>query len=293
MTAIAATSVAEADLIELIIQPQRGWIAIDWGELSRFRELLYFLVWRDVKVRYKQTALGIAWAVLVPLTQMLVFTGVLGGLAGITDRLPRDLQDKYAVYLFAGQLPWFFFAAAAGSGGLSLLNSQHLLTKIYFPRLFIPTAVVCGALVDMLFSAIVYAVILAWFHIVPSWQMVFLPPLLLLLILAGLASAYVLSALTVSYRDFRFIIPFLVQTWMFASPVLYPLPSHKRLWVQWLFNANPLNGIIDGFRTCVLGPERFPWNFPELSWSIAAVCIALLYGLFYFRKTERRFADIA
>lgn len=274
---------------ELVIEPRRGWCSIDIREMWRQRELLYFLVWRDVKVRYKQTVLGVAWAVLVPLLSMLVFTVIFGNFAGLKDTLPAGLHNAYPVYVYAGLLPWLFFSNAISLGGLSLVNQQQLLTKIYFPRLFVPTATVGGGLVDMGISFCIFLGLLAVYGIMPSIGIVFLLPLVLLTAMASLGIAFLLSALTVSYRDFKFVIPFLVQIWQFLSPVVYPstiVPERYR----WLLALNPLTGIIDGFRSALLGTP-LPWLSVGIS-SLSTVALFIL-GLYYFRSAERRFADIA
>lgn len=269
---------------QTIIQPRSGWIPVDWREMWEFRELLYFLVWRDVKVRYKQTVLGAAWAILQPVFSMVVFTVIFGRLARIpSENLP------YAVFCYAGLLPWMFFANALTQGGQSLVNQQHLLTKVYLPRLFVPAASVIGGLVDFAISLGVYAVILAAYRIIPSWQVVFLPLLVVLTLMASLGFAFTLAALTVAYRDFRYVVPFMVQALMYLSPVVYPVgivpPEY-----HWVLALNPMAGIIDGYRSAVFGR---PWNGTTLSVSVASTCVLFLFGLYYFRRTERRFADIA
>jgi lipopolysaccharide transport system permease protein len=270
--------------VRTVIQPRKGWVPIDWHELWEFRELLYFLVWRDIKVRYKQTVLGVAWAVLQPLLTMVIFTVIFGRLAHMpSDGLP------YAVFVYAGLLPWTFFANSVTQGGQSLVNQQHLLTKVYLPRLFVPLASIGSALVDLVISFAVYATILTYYHVVPSWQIAYLPALVLLTALAALGLSFGLSALTVAYRDFRYVVPFMIQVLMFLSPVVYPVsivPSRY----QWLLALNPMAGIIDGYRAAILGR---PWNLTTLGVSSAATALLLLAGLFYFRSTERRFADIA
>lgn len=274
---------------ELVIEPNDGWINIDWRELWRYHELLGFLVWRDVSVRYKQTVLGVAWAILVPLFSMMIFTIIFGNFAGFNETLPKGLRGAYSVYVYAGLLPWLFFSNAISLGGMSLVNQQQLLTKIYFPRLFVPTATVGGALVDMGLSFVVFAGLMALFGVLPTASILLLPFFVALTVIASLGIAYALSALTVSYRDFRFVIPFMVQAWQYVSPVVYPtaiVPERYRL----LFALNPLTGAIEGFRGALLG-IAIDWRIVAVS---ATTSLALFtYGLFYFRKTERRFADIA
>ena len=276
-----------------IIEPRRGWLMPDWREMIEYRELLYFLVWRDVKVRYKQTVLGVAWAVLQPLFSMLVFTVIFGSFA----KIPSD-GYPYAVFVYAGLLPWTFFSSAVSIGGTSLINQQHVLTKIYFPRLFVPSAAVGAALVDLAISFGVYAVILAVYAAFPaegmksaalSWGLLAVPPLVLLTVMTALGCSWLLAALTVTYRDFRYVVPFLMQAMMYVSPVIYPVSIVPDRY-QWLLALNPMAGIIDGYRSAILGKE---WNLTTLGVSAAMTVAIFLYGLFYFRKTERRFADIA
>ncbi|MDH3347169.1 MAG: ABC transporter permease [Desulfobulbaceae bacterium] len=268
----------------ILIRPQKGWINIDWMELYHYRELLFFLAWRDILVRYKQTVLGVAWAVLQPVFMMVVFTVIFGRLAKIDSE-----GFPYAVFVYAGLLPWTFFSTAVSQSGLSLVSQQHLLTKIYFPRLFVPTASVGAGLVDLSISFAVYGVVLASYGVAPSAGMVWLPLLVLLTILAALGFGYTLAALTVSYRDFRFVVPFMMQAMMYISPVVYPVklvpPKYR-----WLLALNPMAGIIDGYRSAILGK---PWNLTTLAISTVVAIVLFVFGLFYFRKTERRFADIA
>jgi lipopolysaccharide transport system permease protein len=273
-----------AEPAEMVIQARKGWIAIDWNEIWHYRELLYFLVWRDLKVRYKQTVLGIAWAVLQPVLSTFIFTIIFGMFAKIpTGGLP------YAVFVYAGLLPFTFFQTGVNQAGLSLINQQNLLTKVYFPRLFVPTSSIGAGLIDMAISFGVYGIILACYRFEPSWQVVYLPFLVFLTILATLGLGYLLAALTVSYRDFRYVIPFMLQIFMYASPVVWSMemiPKKYRL----IAGLNPMAGIIDAYRSAILGQA---WHIPTLCISIATTIALFIFGLFYFRKTERRFADIA
>ncbi|KGO35717.1 phosphate ABC transporter permease [Desulfobulbus sp. Tol-SR] len=269
---------------EMIIRPRKGWINIDWAELYRYRELLFFLTWRDILVRYKQTVLGVAWSVLQPVFMMVIFTVIFGRLAKIdSEGLP------YAVYVYAGLLPWTFFSNAVSLSGLSLVNQQALLTKIYFPRLFVPTSIVGAGLVDLAISFLVYGVILAVYGIVPSAGIMWLPLLVVLTVLATLGFGYTLAALTVSYRDFRFLVPFMMQAMMYISPVVYPVTLVPERY-HWLLALNPMTGIIGAFRSAVLGT---PWNPTTLIVSTLVTLVLFVFGLFFFRRTERRFADIA
>ena len=269
---------------ELVIRARAGWAPVDWSELYRGRELLFFLVWRDVKVRYKQTVLGVAWAVLQPLLSLAIFTVIFGRFAGLpSDGLP------YAVFVFAGLVPWMFFSNGITQAGQSLVNQQQMITKVYFPRLFIPTASVGALLIDFAITFVLYAGLLAWYRMVPSWQIVFLPALVLLTVMATLGLGYILAGLTVFYRDFRYVVPFFVQVLMYLSPVIYPasiLPPRYR----WVLALNPMGGLIGGYRSAILGA---PWDLVSLAASTAATLFLFAAGLAYFRTVERRFADIA
>ena len=267
-----------------VIQPRKGWIAIDWHELWESRELLYFLVLRDVSVRYKQTVLGVAWAVLQPVFSMLIFTVIFGKLA----KMPSEGQP-YALFVYAGLLPWMFFSNAVTTASQSLVNQQSLLTKIYLPRLFVPAAAVGGGLVDLAVSFAVFACLMLFYGAVPGWGVLAMPMLVLMTIVAALGVGLTLAAVTVTYRDFRYVIPFMVQAWMYISPVIYPVSLVPPRW-QWLLAVNPMAGIIDAYRSSLLD---LPWNFLTLSVSALSAVALLTYGLFFFRKTERRFADVA
>ncbi len=283
---------------DLVIQAKKGWIAIDWAEMFRYRELLYFLVWRDIKVRYKQTVLGFAWALLQPLLQSLIAVFIFGTAAGFQKLLPPAVP--YLLFALAGQIPWQFFATGLGSGGMSLVNQQHLLTKIYFPRLFLPTGVVGGALVDLLISfSLVVAFMVVYhfspqYHFVPHWGILMIPLLIIPAGIATLGVSYFLSAVTVTYRDFRFLIPFMVQIWMQMSFVMFPrellLQRPKLAHYEWILAFNPMYGIIQAFRHFSLG---MAWNPNHLFIGTGVAAVMCVFGMFYFRKTERRFADIA
>ena len=273
---------SDGDEIELL--PRSGWIAVDWRELYKARELLYFLTLRNVKIRYKQTVLGIAWAVLQPLMMMMIFTVIFGRLA----MMPSE-GVPYPIFVFAGLVPWTFFANGVAQASQSLVNQQQLLTKIYLPRLFIPTAAAGAFLVDLAVSLGIYALLLAAYRIVPS-PGIFLSPFLIgLMLLATLGLSFLLGALTVSYRDFRYVVPFLIQILMYLSPVIYSvsmIPSR----FQTILAINPMYGIIEAFRSSILGT---PWNLTTLAISSASSLLIFILGLFYFRRIERRFADIA
>lgn len=284
----------EPSVHETVIEPRKGWIAVDWGEMGRQRELLFFLVWRDIKVRYKQAVLGFAWAVLQPLTQIAIFTLLFGVGLNLAAKFGGGMNVPYPAFIFAALLPWQIFSRAMTEGGLSLVNQQHLLTKIYFPRLFVPTASVGGAVFDLLISLPVFAVMLAVYRFVPPWTAVLLPLLLIPTILLSAGMAYLLSALTVTYRDFRFIIQFMAQLWMWVSFVMFPVPEN---WLakpkfQFLFYLNPMYGQIAAYRKALLG-WNIGWDPRQYACSVAVSVAVFFVGIFYFRRTERRFADIA
>jgi lipopolysaccharide transport system permease protein len=281
-----------AEQPELFIRPRKGWIAVDWTELWSHRELLYFLAWRDVKVRYKQAVLGVAWAVLAPVLSVMVFSFIFGARGmKMNTALPPGLEDKTSLFIFAGLIPWMFLSQAIGTGGLSLVNQQNLLSKIYMPRLYIPASTIGSGLVDMFISFGVFFTWMLFRGYVPSPQIVLLPLLILLTVLLSLGLAFALSAATVTYRDLRFLIPFITQIGMWMSFVIVPYKSvFKGKW-EYALLLNPFFGVVDSFRSCM-----FPgWGWQPLH--LLASCIwtvgILLFGLFYFRKTERRFADIA
>jgi lipopolysaccharide transport system permease protein len=274
----------DTDIPEMVIRPRSGWIGINWAEMWSHRELLGFLIWRDTSVRYKQTVLGPAWAILQPLIMMVIFTVFFGGFAKISsDGFP------YPVFVFAGLIPWTLFSQGMPQAALSLVNQQQMLTKVYFPRLFVPVASASVFLVDLAISLGIYAIVLAYYRVVPSWGVIWLPFLILLTLVATLGMGLTLAALTVFYRDFRHVIPFMVQIMMFVTPVIYPTKLVGTYW-QLLLSLNPLFGIVTAYRSAILGT---PWNFTALAISSTSAILLFVFSLFYFRKTERRFADFA
>jgi lipopolysaccharide transport system permease protein len=267
----------------VVIEPNQDSGIAGFKDLWAFRELLYFLTWRDVKVRYKQTELGILWAIIQPLFTMLVFTLFFGRLA----RVPSD-NVPYPVFAYAGLLAWTFFANAITNSGNSLVGSANLITKVYFPRIIIPGAAVAAGLIDFVIAFIILLILMIYYGVVITWSFLMFPVLVLLTTLLALGVGMWLSALNVKYRDVRFALPFLVQIWMFLSPVIYPssfLPEKYR-WLLWL---NPMTGIIEGYRSSLFG---LPFNWIALAASIIITSVLLVYASYSFRRMERSFADI-
>ena len=267
----------------VVIEPNKRWSALDLGDIWAFRELLYFLTWRDVKVRYKQTELGVAWAIIQPLFTMLIFTLFFGRLAGVpSDNIP------YPIFAFAGLMAWTFFANAITHSGNSLVGSANLITKVYFPRMIIPGAAVAGGLVDFAIAFVILVLLMIYYGIGFTWNMLMFPVLLLFTTLLALGMGMWMSALNVKYRDVRFALPFMVQLWMYVSPVIYPtsfLPEKLR----WLLSLNPMTGIIEGYRSSLFGR---PFNWIALAISAAITLLLLIYSSYAFRRMEKSFADI-
>jgi lipopolysaccharide transport system permease protein len=269
---------------ELVIRPRSGWIRIDWEEMWSHRELLAFLVWRDISVRYKQTVLGSAWAVLQPLIMMAIFTVIFGRFAGIDSE-----GFPYPVFVFAGLIPWTLFSQGMPSSALSLVNQQQMLTKVYFPRLFVPIAAAAVFLVDVMISLVIYAALLLYYGVTPSWGALWLVVLIPMTLIATLSVGVTLAALTVFYRDFKHIVPFLTQIMMYITPVIYPARLIGPHW-RWLLSLNPMFGIVTAYRSAILG---LPWYPLCLTISSVSAVATFLFAIFYFRKIERRFADFA
>jgi lipopolysaccharide transport system permease protein len=259
-------------------------LRLNLKDIWEYRELLYFLVWRDIKVRYKQTALGAAWAILQPVLTMLVFTVFFGRLAKVpSDGIP------YPVFAYTALLPWQLFAFALTESSNSLVGSQNLITKVYFPRLVIPLSSTLAGLVDFAISFCVMLLLMAYYHVAPTKAVVWLPAFLLLALATALSVGLWLSALNVKYRDVRYTIPFMTQFWMFATPVAYSSSLIPEPWRRW-YGLNPMAGVVEGFRWALLGKSEGPGL---MLWvSLAAVLFLLTGGLFYFRRTEATFADI-
>ena len=268
----------------LRIQPTRGWVALRLGEVVAYRELLYFLVWRDLKVRYRQTILGIAWAVLQPLLTMLVFTLFFGRLA----RVPSD-GVPYSLFAYAALVPWTFFATGLAMASNSLVASAHLITKVYFPRLTIPFATVLASLVDF---ALTFPLLfgLMWYHgVAPTVNVLWLPVFIALAFVTALGVGLWLAALNVEFRDVRHAVPFLTQLWMFATPIAYPSSLLPEKW-RAVYALNPMVGVVEGFRWALLGTDTRPGPMIVVS-AMAAVAL-LVAGAFFFRRMERTFADV-
>ena len=290
MTHTSIPSTSQEEIIYL--RPSRGWTAVNLLDVWRYRELVYFLIWRDIKVRYKQTALGAAWAIIQPFFTMVVFTIFFGRLAGVpSDGVP------YPVFSFAGLLPWGLFSKALSDAGRSMIANRSMITKVYFPRLVIPLASVLSGLVDFAIGFVVLIGMIVYYNnfpvsgtqITPTAAIITLPLFILLALVTALGVGLWLSALNVLYRDINYILPFLTQFWLFVTPIAYPssiVPEQYR----WLYALNPMTGVVEGFRWALLGVDTAPG--PMLAVSSTIAVLILVSGLFYFRRMERTFADM-
>lgn len=290
-TEIASTSQATSvnqfnttDLPLIVIEPKKSYFGINLRELWNYHELLYFLAWRDIKVRYKQTILGVSWAILQPLLMMLLFSLFFGKLAG----LPSD-GVPYPLFAFAGLLPWTFFASAATTSGNSIVNSSNLITKVYFPRLLVPTAAIVAALLDFAITFIVLGALLVYYRVTLTWSILMLPVLIALLTILTLAFGVLMSALNVKYRDIKFALPFLIQLWFFASPIIYPSSMVPERW-RWILALNPMTGIIEGFRASLFARKPFDWMMIMISAAVSLLLLVL--SVVMFKRMEKTFADI-
>jgi lipopolysaccharide transport system permease protein len=257
-----------------------------WRDLWHYRELFHVLAWRDLSVRYKQTVIGVAWALIRPFLTMLVFTIIFGKVA----KLPTDGAVPYGLMVFTAMLPWTFFATALAEASNSLVSNSNLISKVYFPRLIVPTATVVVAFVDFLISFTLLVSMMIYYRFVPNWNILFLPLFVLLAFLASLGPSLWMTALNVKYRDFRYIIPFIVQFGLYVSPVGFSSSIIPEKW-RLLYSLNPVVGVIDGFRWCLLGGQS-PLNFSTLGMSIAVTIFFLWLGIRKFRKMEKSFADL-
>ena len=269
----------------LILEPGRAEKNY-WTDLWRFRELFLILAWRDLSVRYKQTVIGIVWAILRPFLTMVVFTVIFGRVAG----LPSEGDAPYALMVFAGMLPWTLFATSLSEASSSLIDNANLISKVYFPRLIVPTATMVTALVDFLISFVILAGLMVFYRYAPSWRMLLLPAFTLLALLASLGPSLWITALNVKYRDFRYVIPFLVQFGLYVSPVGFSGNAIPEPW-RLLYSLNPMVGVIDGFRWCILGGDSSIY-LPGFILSLFVVASFLWLGISRFRKMEKTFADI-
>lgn len=275
----------------LLIRPRRGLAALNLGDLWIYRELIYFLTWRDVIVRYKQTLLGAAWAIIRPLTEMVIFTLLFNRLAGFSPQ-----GAPYEIFNFTALLPWHLFSKAIGDAGRSLVNNRNMITKVYFPRLVIPLSSVLAGLVDFGIAFLVLAGMIAYFHYDPAqnfdfrftWALLTLPLFLLLSLATALGASLWFSAMNVIYRDVGHVLPFLTQVWFYATPIVYPYSQVSERW-RWLFALNPMTSVVEGFRWALLGSQPPPTLI--LTVSILIAIGMLIGGLFYFRNMERTFAD--
>jgi lipopolysaccharide transport system permease protein len=266
------------------IKPSRGWISLNLHELWEYRELLYFLVWRDIKVRYKQTVLGAAWAIIQPFFTMVVFTLFFGNLA----RVPSD-GIPYPLFSYTALVPWTFFANGLSQSSNSLVGSANLITKVYFPRLAVPIATVLSGVVDFVLAFIVLLGMLLVYGVVPTLNVIWLPLFLLLALVTSLGVGLWLSAMNVQFRDVRYIVPFLTQLWLFATPIAYPSSLLAEPF-RTLYGLNPMAGVVEGFRWALLGADTAPG--PIIAMSALAAAALLVGGLYYFRRMEKTFADI-
>jgi len=283
MKAPMQTSVQTAT--QTVIEPRRGWQLLDLQELGHYRDLFTFLVWRDVRVLYAQTILGFAWAVLQPFFSMIVFTVVFGGLAAMpSDGLP------YAVFSFAGLAPWTYFSNALTGAGSSLLGNSAMISKVYFPRVIIPMTPVIAKLVDFAIALVILLGLMAWYRIWPTWQIVWLPLLVLLMILTAGGMGMLLAALGIQYRDVRFAMGFLTQLLMYAAPVVWPASLIPQVYRP-LYGLYPMAGVIEGFRSALLGSVPMPWDL--IVPGLVSASLIFVLGIVYFRRMERVFSDVA
>jgi lipopolysaccharide transport system permease protein len=271
--------------MQTIIEASKGWQLINLRELLRYKDLFYFLVWKEIKVLYKQTILGLTWAIIRPLFTMVIFSVVFGRLA----KMPSD-GVPYPIFAFVALAPWTYFSTAMTSSSNSLVGNTQLLTKVYFPRLIIPMTPVLSGLVDFGIAFVMLGGMMAWFRIVPTWNIVFLPLLIFLMICSASGIGMWLSALAIQYRDIKYAVPFLAQILLYAAPVVWPvslIPSGYRL----VYGLYPMAGVIEGFRSALLGTNPMPWDL--IAMGTLSTAVILLSGAFYFRKMERIFADVA
>ena len=274
------------DVPEVLIKPSKGWVSINFKELWAYRELLFFFTWRDIKIRYKQTVLGAAWAVIQPFMTMIVFSLFFGRLAKIpSDGIP------YPIFSYAALVPWAFFATRLNMASNSLVTGANIIKKIYFPRLALPVATVLAGVVDFILAFLILIVMMLYYGIVPTGNIVWLPLFLLLIVITSLGASLWLSAMNVQFRDIRYTVPFFTQFWMFLTPIAYPSSLIEDPFLRSVYALNPMVGVIDGFRWALLGTDTAPGITILISGTVA--CLLLVSGAFYFRRMEKTFADVA
>ncbi len=280
---VNGTAIILPDKPLIVIEPSKAWVALDLRQLWAYRELLYFLAWRDIKIRYKQTALGAAWAILQPVFMTLIFTIFFGKLAGVgTGGLP------YPLFALAGLVPWTFFANSVSLSSNSLVGNAHLITKVYFPRLMMPAAAVMAGLVDFALAFVVLAALMFYYQVGLTWQVLLVVPLIALTTMLSLGAGLWLSALNVKYRDVRFALPFVIQVWLFVSSVIVPSSVVPERW-RWLLVLNPASAIIEGYRAALFG---LALNWMALGEAAVLTAAVLVYAIYSFKRMEKSFADI-
>jgi lipopolysaccharide transport system permease protein len=277
--------VATVGLSALEEHESAGTKAFRWiSEFWHYRELLYFLAWREVKVRYKQAALGAAWAIIQPLFTMIIFTLFFGRLAAMpSEGIP------YPLFSFCALVPWTYFAGTLGLAGNSLVSNANLVTKVYFPRVLLPAATVISGMLDFLIGSIFLFFMMIYYHVKPGWQLLFVPVFILHMMLLALGISLLLAAINVRYRDVKYALPFIIQIWLFVTPIIYPV-SFLPAKYQKILAFNPMAGIVEGMRACLFAAHQMPWKLVEISWAVTL--FLLIVGAVYFRKTEKTFADI-
>jgi lipopolysaccharide transport system permease protein len=275
----------EDTLPTVIIEPHSGWRGVDWKELNEYRDLLWFMVWRNIKVRYAQSAIGIGWAIIQPVASMIVFTVVFGRLVGVeSEGVP------YSVFSFVALVPWTYFSNCLTEGTSSMVSNAHMISKIYFPRLIMPISILGARMVDFFIAFIILLLLLAWYGVVPNSGVLVLPLLVVIMAMSAAGLGLALTALAIQYRDINHGMGFAVQLLMYAAPVVYPASMVKGGW-QYLYAINPMVGVIEGFRAALLSTRTMPWGFIVIGGIVAVLIFA--GGLMYFRRKEHVFADVA